>query len=256
MWCTLFTKIHMNKKIVLIVISIFLLNLTGCVSSLDKEDKKLTEKINELEKTNNELQEKINNLEAEKDEINKKLNFKEKESYSNNQKIQMLVKRAAEQKNIISSLNIDYYKLGIYPFYNVDNVSLERIIDFYILMPKDLSLKGKIDTIANKLSKERFSLPINLIKIEDKEGKKIAYINLMESKENQNVKDYKKLKGVTWKTLYFQGSLGSFKTSTTLKESFLQREYKGEWIDGVKFLYNNEEINFEHVSNLKDIICR
>ncbi|MTI65072.1 MAG: hypothetical protein FH753_00525 [Firmicutes bacterium] len=246
----------MYKKIILIVISIFLLNLTGCISSLDKEDKRLTEKINELEKTNKELQEKINNLETEKSEINEKLNFKEKESYTNNQNIEMLVKRAVEQKNIISSLNIEYYKNNIYPIYNVDNVSLERIIDFYILMPKDLSLKGKIDVISNKLSKERFSLPINLIKIEDKEGKKIAYINLMESKENQNVKDYKEFKGVTWKTLYFQGSLGASKTSTTLKESFLQREYKGEWIDGVKFLYNNEEINFEHVFDLKEIIYR
>jgi len=40
-----------------------------------------------------------------------------------------------------------------------------------------------------------------------------------------------------------------------LIENFLQsnNKSKGEWIDGVKFLYNNETIEYEHASDLSTV---
>jgi len=31
---------------------------------------------------------------------------------------------------------------------------------------------------------------------------------------------------------------------------YLQKDLEGEWIDGVKFLYNNDDVEFHHVGDL------
>lgn len=33
-------------------------------------------------------------------------------------------------------------------------------------------------------------------------------------------------------------------------ETFLQRDYKEQWIDGALFLYNGEKCEYDHVPNL------
>lgn len=45
-------------------------------------------------------------------------------------------------------------------------------------------------------------------------------------------------------------------TSTALIETILQREHDGEWIDGVKFLYNNSVCDFQHAPELLNINYR
>ncbi|MDU7440052.1 MAG: hypothetical protein E7L05_05625 [Clostridium sp.] len=44
-------------------------------------------------------------------------------------------------------------------------------------------------------------------------------------------------------------------TANTLIENFLQSNNKSnvDWIDGVKFLYNNETIEYDHVSELSEV---
>ena len=76
-------------------------------------------------------------------------------------------------------------------------------------------------------------------------GKKVATINLADSGTNKWVPK-------------FQGSTGGAVTSNTLIENFLQsnNKSKGEWIDGVKFLYNNETIEYDHVSDLSTMKYR
>ena len=56
----------------------------------------------------------------------------------------------------------------------------------------------------------------------------------------------------------FQGSTGGQVTANTLIENFLQSNNKSktEWIDGVKFLYNNETIEYDHVADLSNIQYR
>ena len=81
--------------------------------------------------------------------------------------------------------------------------------------------------------------------IETIDGKKVATINLVDSGNNSWVQR-------------FQGSTGGQVTANTLIENFLQSNNKSktEWIDGVKFLYNNETIEYDHVADLSNIQYR
>jgi hypothetical protein len=164
-----------------------------------------------------------------------------------------------EQVSVITTLennNADE-RYNIIPAYTADVNSYERKIGFYIKVPNDMPLKEKLDNVSKILSEQYFNnLPIEVLRIEELDGKKIVVINLEESKENQGVTDFEKLTGRTWATGFFQGSTGGTITSTTLVETFLQRESKDVWVDGVKFLYNNGVCDFEHVPNLYKINYR
>lgn len=109
---------------------------------------------------------------------------------------------------------------------------------------EDLSLEDKLKELGNALSEKVFDkLPIEVKSIDKIDGKKIATINL---KDNGDSK---------W-TLKFQGSTGGQITSDSLLETFLQVKYSGEWIDGVKFLYNDQLIEYDHVSALSEVQTR
>lgn len=98
-----------------------------------------------------------------------------------------------------------------------------------------LSIEDKLQVIANELSNKQFdSLAIEIHKIEEIEGKKIAIINLKDDPTAKNEK--------TWMDYLNAGSTGSTITKVTLEESFLQSNLPGEWIDGMKLIYEGEEI--------------
>ncbi len=92
-------------------------------------------------------------------------------------------------------------------------------------------------------------LPIEVKEIMLVDGKKIAIVNLSEAQDfkESSPENYK---GFTWCMMYFQGSCGGITTSKNLMESFLQRDFKGVWIDGVQFLYEGGRVEFEHVGVL------
>lgn len=115
-----------------------------------------------------------------------------------------------------------------------------------------------MDVIGNELSQYCFDgLPIEVSEIKKVDGKEIAVINLKESVFNEEIDAPKKFVGRTWKAGYFQGSCGGSITSMELIETFLQRDYKGKWIDGVQFLYEGNNITeFDHVPRLSDINYR
>ena len=58
----------------------------------------------------------------------------------------------------------------------------------------------------------------------------------------------------TWKSGYFQGSTGGAWTSSVLVNNFLQESYKGQWIAGVKFNYEEGTHEFEHIGELLNMI--
>ncbi|MDF2523866.1 MAG: hypothetical protein K0R31_1507 [Clostridiales bacterium] len=148
-------------------------------------------------------------------------------------------------------------KDDLYPIYTADSYTYEKRIEAYIYIPKETALKGKLEILANTLSEVYFDhLPIQVLRIEEVDKKKIATVNLKESAINQGVTDYEKLVGKTWTMLYMQGSTGGTITQTRLIETMLQREYQEQWIDGVQFLYNNETCDYEHAPSLKDINYR
>lgn len=224
----------MNKKIIqACCLALFMsIIFTGCSNSLKSQNealkKELTDvksKVTSLQSTNNDLQ---NQLEDEK-----KKNAKEAITYSKN------------DIYTIYTANIDTYK---------------KEANSYIYISSDLDLKQKVTTIANALSVGCFSnLPIEVENIEEVNNKKIAIINLKESADNQGIKDMTKLKGKSWALNYLQGSTGGTITSTSLIETFLQKEHTGEWIDGVRFLYNGSKCDddlFQHAPDLTQVSYR
>lgn len=145
---------------------------------------------------------------------------------------------------------------SFYPIYTADIDTYERKIDAYIYISEETALNQKLELLTKALSEAYFDkLPIEILRIEERDSKKVVIINLRESAENQGIIDYKEMKGKTWMMHYMQGSTGGTITTTQLAETMLQKEYEGKWIDGVLFLYENEPCNYEH-AGLRDVIYR
>ena len=130
-----------------------------------------------------------------------------------------------------------------FSIYAIDENSLEPNEVSSISLDSDLSLNDKLTQLSNAVSKTNFDgLALEVKSIDTVNGKKVATINLADSGDK------------TW-VPKFQGSTGGQVTANTLIENYLQSNNKsnGEWIEGVKFLYNNENIEYDHVSELSQI---
>lgn len=113
-------------------------------------------------------------------------------------------------------------------------------VDFCVAAPMHTSLDKRMDLIADVLMKYHFKKGlIKVKKIEQRGDKKIAVVELLETKECP----------YAWKGQYFQGSSGGHVTTYALSNTFLQPEYTGEWIDGVEFWYEGEPISddWDHI---------
>ena len=181
----------------------------------------------------------------------------EKEKAVLNEELENLNRRLDKQVAIIATLTRNPAKgMELYPIYSadVDNYknNYKKEIDFDITMPKEDSLKRKLDTIADTLSVIYFgNLPIKVLEIDDN---KIATINLEETSEKPTNTAVQKTS--SWSTGFFQGSTGGTITTIRLSESFLQKDYEGEWIKGIRFLYKGKPIDFEHTPELSEVIYR
>ena len=152
-----------------------------------------------------------------------------------------------QQSQQQSEEQIEQQQAGFFAIYDMDLYTEEPVIDYYVKIPGDASLKARVQMLADKLSKLKFSnLPINLVNIEEVQGKKTAVIDLRSKAENKK----------TWKSHYFQGSAGGKQTETRLIKTFLQGEYDGPWVDGVEFLYNGEDISREHWDHIPKLSNR
>lgn len=107
-----------------------------------------------------------------------------------------------------------------------------------------LGVAENIKEILSTISKKYFDdNTIELTTIETIDSKKIAVINLTGDKDYWHQK--------------MQGSAGGQITEYTLIENVLQREYKGYWINGVRFTLNGKEItNNSHSENLSKTTYR
>lgn len=135
---------------------------------------------------------------------------------------------------------VNKVKLSIY---SIDDNSLEPNQSGTIEVNETSTLQDKLKELAKAVSEKKFdNLPIEVKSIDTVNGKKVATINLTDSNNKKWVPK-------------FQGSTGGSVTANTLIENFLQsnNKSKGEWIDGVKFLYNNETIEYEHASDLSTV---
>jgi hypothetical protein len=135
---------------------------------------------------------------------------------------------------------VNKVKLSIY---SIDDNSLEPNESGTIEVNENSALQDKLKELAKAVSEKKFdNLPIEVKSIDTVNGKKVATINLTDSNNKKWVPK-------------FQGSTGGSVTANTLIENFLKsnNKSKGEWIDGVKFLYNNETIEYEHASDLSTV---
>ena len=139
-------------------------------------------------------------------------------------------------------VKVNKIKLSIY---SIDENSLEPNQSDTIEVNENLSLLDKLKELSKAVSEKKFDkLSIEIKSIDTVDGKKVATINLADTNNKWVPK--------------FQGSTGGSVTANTLIENFLQsnNKSKGEWIDGVKFLYNNKPIEYEHVADLSTIKYR
>lgn len=132
----------------------------------------------------------------------------------------------------------------MFPLYTMDVNDMQQEVGCYIAVPESSDLKTKLTAIAGKVSEFYFSsLPIKVTEID---GQNIAHIDLQELGSGK----------ISWAQTYFQGSTGGTITTTQLVQSFLQKDYKGDWIAGVQFTYKGKPIEFEHVPDLAGVIKR
>lgn len=242
----------MNRKLIFSLFIFLLALIIGCISLLKYKNDKLLEEVTLLKEQNLELLDKIKYYQDENSILNKKITVLENE-------INAVHSLVEEQILIINSKNNKDFmeKYIVLPIYSVDIYTFDKEVISNIIIPKESSLKEKLDVIAGKLSRYCFSnLPIEVVKIEEIDNKQIAIVNLKEASTNEEITEPSKVIGTTWKYNYFQGSCGGTCTFTKLVETFLQRDYNSEWIDGVQFLYYNEAGDFEHVEGLFDINYR
>jgi hypothetical protein len=122
------------------------------------------------------------------------------------------------------------------------------VIDKLIPISKKLSLKRKLLIISDSLSTGYFhNLKIVVKKIDSVKGKRVLYLEL---KEKNDYKGPGSLPSYQSWYDYFQGSTGGTSTTIILKETFLQRHYKGDWIDAIIFYYEGNEIGngWDHIA--------
>lgn len=128
--------------------------------------------------------------------------------------------------------------------YTIDDDNLGNIpIDLEVVYTGDIM--EAIKNLATVLSDSTFNgLDIEIVGQENIDGKQIVTINLQDSDKG------------TWYN-YFQGSTGGMVTARSLEETFLQRDYPGVWIDGIKFEYNGEPMpELDHTVGLETTLYR
>lgn len=202
------------------VMSLTFLTLTGCASQTNEQVDNVDQQLIQLEEANKALEENVKTLQQQVDTL------------------------TTENNSLV--LEIESLKKKEYTLYARDVDTWELVEVEKITVDEDATVQEKLQALANGLSKSQFNqLEIAVEAIKKVDGKEIAVINLKDSGEGDN----------TWITKYFQGSTGAEMTKTALEETFLQKDLKENWIDGISFLYNGKELAIDHIT-MGEIIYR
>lgn len=200
--------------------------LTGCSQGNTKQIEELQAALNEQTTINTQLTEQVQKLQNEVDVLKA-----EKEA---------LIEEVRQSDGAIIKLYTA----------NVDTLAREEIGKLTVEVDENGNIKeieAVLKTMAKELSKQVFEgLPIEIKEIKIVDGKQIAVINL---KEDNNL-------STGWASNFLQGSTGAAITELTLKETFLQKEFEKEWIEGIQILYEGDSPEFDHMVGLGEIIYR
>lgn len=122
----------------------------------------------------------------------------------------------------------------VFKVYTLDVNDTEKKIEFKdVELNKDSTVEEKIKELCSVLEKEYFK----------DENAKIVFKSIDEN----NVATIDLVNKDAWNQ-HFQGSTGGIISQATIVETLLQRDYTGEWIDGLNVVVDgtNEEELFEH----------
>jgi hypothetical protein len=121
---------------------------------------------------------------------------------------------------------------SIFNEYSFDDMGHEHI-GYTFHVPDSLPLIQRLQVVADTLSQRSFaSFPLEVLRIDTVEVSLIAVVDLRQPDTLR-----------TWTQSFFQGSHGGGSTTTTLRKTLLQPEYKGRWIDGVQFYHDGEPLD-------------
>lgn len=134
----------------------------------------------------------------------------------------------------------------VFNVYNVDVKDMEVKKETELRVArKDYDIKESLESILNTISEEKF------------EGLKIDIKSIVRENEKSIVNiDLRDIESKNFKEDYFKGAERGRITESILIENVLQREFDGEWIDGVRFTYNGEKIKYNHVPLLEYVNYR
>ncbi len=223
--------VHMQKlKSIFMILIINTLMMVGCTNDEDLEKNDMnsgnntnTEVVNKLD----ELDEKEEDDIKETDQIENQNSTKDEEEDIETEKDEKdEINKEDDGINETKQVDIQLVTMDVHTSESIPlgNVSIDKNND----------IEENLEIVIDKISELKFDdAPIELLKIENN----IAYIDIRESDD----KNY-------WSSNYFQGSTGASITSFTLVENILQRNYQGEWIDGIYFSYEGKtDIEFDHL---------
>ena len=112
----------------------------------------------------------------------------------------------------------------------------------YVAVEPQLSVSEKLVKLTAAISKILFNgSNLEVTGIKDENGQQIAYINLV------NATDWEEK---------FQGSTGGGINSQSLVLSYLQKDFKNSWIDGVHFTLDGKNILLDHAPILEETQLR
>ncbi len=141
---------------------------------------------------------------------------------------------------LVSALTVNK-RSGLYkaPIFMPDALGETLTAVRYIHLNPDWSPEQGLGLLCRELSHEFGGLPVVPVRVRKEQDDLIAVIDLRESTSNSG-RRAEDMTGPNWCGGYLQGSTGGGMTSSALKETILQREYKGPWINGARFSYEGK----------------
>lgn len=106
------------------------------------------------------------------------------------------------------------------------------------------TLDNKVKAVADEIIKKWFEGMQYEVSTKTEDGRIIAVINLIDTKGPQDESSWFQ---------QFQGSDGGTVDSRRIINNIIQKDHSGQWIEGIKVLYNGEVCEFEHAPYLGKI---
>lgn len=158
-------------------------------------------------------------------------------------------KKIEEEKNrkddeVISNPKVDNETNDTFKIYDVDTNTYELIEPYDFSIKSNEPLNEKVNKLVKEIMDRWFvglEYKTSIIKEKDKQ---ILVIDLIDKGVDTPSGWYSK----------FQGSTGGTISSKRIVDNVIQKDYSGEWVQGVKILYNGQKIEFEHAPELGDTI--